>query len=88
MSRERYGGWRRYMLAGLQSSGPRRCNMRCTRLLAIALLGAPLFGQLQNRPQVLQLSLKQAVDMALAPEGQHAREAGRGGLEAGRVARR
>ena len=43
--------------------------MPCTRLLAIALLGAPLFGQLQNRPQVLQLSLKQAVDIALAPEG-------------------
>jgi len=43
--------------------------MPCTRLLAIALLGAPLFGQLQSRPQVLQLSLKQAVDIALAPEG-------------------
>jgi outer membrane protein len=43
--------------------------MPCTRLLAIALLGTPLFGQLQNRPQVLQLSLKQAVELALAPEG-------------------
>lgn len=43
--------------------------MPCTRLLAIALLGAPLFGQLQNRPEVLQLSLKQAVELALAPEG-------------------
>src|SRR5579872_2826377 len=43
--------------------------MPCTRLLAIALLGAPLFGQLQNRPAVLQLSLKQAVELALAPEG-------------------
>lgn len=43
--------------------------MPCTRLLAIALLAAPLFGQLQNRPQVLQLSLKQAVELALAPEG-------------------
>jgi hypothetical protein len=30
---------------------------------------APLFGQLQSRPEVLQLGLKQAVEMALAPEG-------------------
>ena len=38
--------------------------------LAIGLVTiAPLFGQLQSRPQVLQLSLKQAVEMALAPEG-------------------
>jgi outer membrane protein TolC len=29
----------------------------------------PLFAQLQSRPPVLQLSLKQAVEMALAPEG-------------------
>jgi outer membrane protein len=43
--------------------------MPCTRLFAIALLAAPLFGQLQSRPQVMQLSLKQAVDIALAPEG-------------------
>lgn len=30
---------------------------------------APLFAQLQSRPPVLQLSMKQAVEMALAPEG-------------------
>src|SRR5579864_457332 len=38
--------------------------------LAIGLVAiAPLFAQLQSRPPVLQLSLKQAVEMALAPEG-------------------
>ena len=38
--------------------------------LAIGLVTiAPLFAQLQSRPPVLQLSLKQAVEMALAPEG-------------------
>ncbi len=38
--------------------------------LAIGLVGvAPLFAQLQSRPPVLQLGLKQAVEMALAPEG-------------------
>jgi len=38
--------------------------------LAIGLvIIAPLFAQLQSRPPVLQLSLKQAVEMALAPEG-------------------
>ncbi len=37
---------------------------------AIGLMGVvPLLAQLQNRPQVLQLSLKQAVEIALAPEG-------------------
>ena len=43
-----------------------------TRLLAAALVAGPLFAQtaqLQNRPPVLQLSLKQAVEIALAPEG-------------------
>src|SRR5579864_3300053 len=30
---------------------------------------APLFAQLQTRPEILQLSLRQAVEMALAPEG-------------------
>ena len=43
--------------------------MPCTRLIAIGLLGFPLFAQLQSRPEVLQLSLKQAVELALAPEG-------------------
>ena len=43
--------------------------MPCDKLLAIGLLGLPLFGQLQNRPPVLQLSLKQAVEIAVAPEG-------------------
>jgi len=43
--------------------------MRCDKLL-LFFLAAPLFGQqLQSRPPVLQLSLKQAVDIALAPEG-------------------
>jgi outer membrane protein len=38
--------------------------------LAIGLvIIAPLFAQLQSRPPVLQLSLNQAVEMALAPEG-------------------
>ena len=38
--------------------------------LAIGLAAvAPLFAQLQSRPPVLQLSLRQAVEMALAPEG-------------------
>ncbi len=44
--------------------------MRCTSLIALAAVALPLFGQqLQNRPAVLQLSLKQAVDIAVAPEG-------------------
>jgi outer membrane protein len=43
--------------------------MPCNKLLAATLIAVPLFGQLQNRPQVLQLSLKQAVEIALAPEG-------------------
>ena len=44
--------------------------MLCTRMLATTMLAAPLFAQqLQNRPPVLQLSLKQAVEIALAPEG-------------------
>lgn len=42
-------------------------------ILAIAIASPgivpPLFAQLQNRPPVLQLSLKQAVEIALAPEG-------------------
>src|SRR5271169_2016096 len=43
--------------------------MRCDKLLILT-LAAPLCGQqLQTRPPVLQLSLKQAVDIALAPEG-------------------
>jgi outer membrane protein len=39
-----------------------------TRLLFV-LLTTPLFAQLQTRPPVLRLSLKQAVQIALAPEG-------------------
>ena len=43
--------------------------MRCDKLLVL-ILAAPLCGQqLQSRSPVLQLSLKQAVDIALAPEG-------------------
>ena len=38
--------------------------------LAIGLIAiVPLVAQLQSRPPVLELSLKQAVEMALAPEG-------------------
>ncbi len=39
------------------------------KFVVAAAIAAPLFGQLQERPQVLQLSLKQAVEIALAPEG-------------------
>jgi outer membrane protein len=43
--------------------------MRCNKWL-ILILAAPLCGQqLQTRPSVLQLSLKQAVEIALSPEG-------------------
>jgi outer membrane protein TolC len=40
-----------------------------TRFLIAVLLISPAFAQLQNRPPVLPLSLKQAVEIALAPEG-------------------
>jgi outer membrane protein len=43
--------------------------MRCGSWVACVLATAPLFAQLQSRPPVLQLSLKQAVEIALAPEG-------------------
>ncbi|HTR37170.1 MAG TPA: TolC family protein [Bryobacteraceae bacterium] len=44
--------------------------MQSTKLLLSLALAAPaLAQQLQTRPQVLQLSLKQAVELALAPEG-------------------
>ena len=40
------------------------------KCLCLTLMLAPAFAdQLQNRPPVLQLSLKQAVEIALAPEG-------------------
>ncbi|HUA20658.1 MAG TPA: TolC family protein [Bryobacteraceae bacterium] len=44
--------------------------MQSTKLLFSLVLAAPAMAQqLQTRPQVLQLSLKQAVELALAPEG-------------------
>jgi len=44
--------------------------MQSTKLLFGLVLAAPaLAQQLQTRPEVLQLSLKQAVELALAPEG-------------------
>jgi outer membrane protein len=43
--------------------------MRLTRFLIAAVAAFPVFAQLQTRPSVLQLSLKQAVQLALAPEG-------------------
>src|ERR1700674_3698502 len=43
--------------------------MRCAKAAIAIGIVSPLFAQLQNRPPVLQLSLKQAVEIALAPEG-------------------
>ncbi|HYL38820.1 MAG TPA: TolC family protein [Bryobacteraceae bacterium] len=44
--------------------------MPCTKYCIAVFLISPAFAQqLQNRPPVLQLSLKQAVEIALAPEG-------------------
>lgn len=44
--------------------------MRASRLVALIAVIEPVFAQqLQTRPPVLQLSLKQAVELALAPEG-------------------
>lgn len=45
--------------------------MRCGSWMAWTILTGPLFAQqqLQTRPAVMQLSLKQAVEIALAPEG-------------------
>lgn len=43
--------------------------MQTTKLLFAMATVLPAFAQLQTRPPVLQLSLKQAVQLALAPEG-------------------
>ena len=43
--------------------------MQTTRFLIAFAVVLPAFPQLQTRPPVLQLSLKQAVQLALAPEG-------------------
>jgi outer membrane protein TolC len=43
--------------------------MQPTKILAVLAACLPAFAQLQTRPPVLQLSLKQAVQLALAPEG-------------------
>ncbi len=43
--------------------------MRRINTLLFVSLVTPLFGQLQTRPPVLRLSMKQAVEIALAPEG-------------------
>jgi outer membrane protein len=43
--------------------------MRTTRFLLSLAVVSPLLAQLQSRTPVLQLSLKQAVQIALAPEG-------------------
>ena len=43
--------------------------MQSTRFLLGFVLASPMLAQLQSRPPVLQLSLKQAVQIALAPEG-------------------
>ena len=43
--------------------------MPANKFLIAIVAALPLFGQLQTRAPVLQLSLKQAVQLALAPEG-------------------
>ncbi len=43
--------------------------MRFIRMALPTLFSSMLFAQAQNQPAVLQLSLKQAVDVALAPDG-------------------
>src|SRR5712692_7380348 len=43
--------------------------MRCAKVAIAIGMVSPLFAQFQNRPPVLQLSLKKAVEIALAPEG-------------------
>ncbi len=43
--------------------------MQTTKFLVAMAAVLPAFGQLQTRPPILQLSLKQAVQLALAPEG-------------------
>lgn len=43
--------------------------MLCIKAALVIGVVSPLFAQLQTRPPVLQLSLKQAVELALAPEG-------------------
>src|ERR1700730_2414805 len=43
--------------------------MQAAKLLIALDAFSPEFPQLQTRPPVLQLSLKQAVEIALAPEG-------------------
>jgi len=43
--------------------------MQSTKFLLGFVLASPMLAQLQSRPPVLQLSLKQAVQIALAPEG-------------------
>jgi outer membrane protein TolC len=43
--------------------------MQITNFLVALAAVAPVYAQLQTRPSVLQLTLKQAVQLALAPEG-------------------
>jgi outer membrane protein len=43
--------------------------VQCTKLAILFAIAASSFAQLQTRPSVLQLSLKQAVEIAVAPEG-------------------
>jgi outer membrane protein len=43
--------------------------MQCTRIAPFLLLSSLLFAQTSDKPEALQLSLKQAVDLALAPDG-------------------
>jgi outer membrane protein len=43
--------------------------MRCAKVAIAIGMVSPLLAQFQSRPPVLQLTLKQAVEIALAPEG-------------------
>jgi outer membrane protein len=43
--------------------------MRCVKVAIAISMVSPLFAQFQSRPPVLQLSLKKAIEIALAPEG-------------------
>src|SRR5580704_17933775 len=66
MSREPSAGWNRFCWRGCKLRCRRRCSMRLSslRFLTVAALFPASFAQAP-----LQLSLKQAVDLALAPDG-------------------
>ena len=82
-----------FILAGLAAPVSEEVHHAVALSFARIAATAPLFAQdgdqqLLTRPPVLQLSLKQAVRTRAGSRRQHARQAGRRGVEAGRVARR